>query len=67
MLEEGVPLRALLDLTYIAKTPYEFFVGMKAAVQLTEIVNETYGWQRAYQFREDPDDGDYDEYIEAHS
>lgn len=51
---EGLPIHTLWNLSYIAKTPEEFFAGIRAATELKDIVLDHYD-------KGDPDDGPFDE------
>ena len=55
-IEDGIPERALFDLTFIAETAEEFEAGMGALVELGDIINDHYD-----KTEREPDDGPYDE------
>lgn len=53
MLVDGIPHRAVWDLTHIAQSADEFYAGMQAMSALGDIINDHY--------EREPDDGTYDE------
>lgn len=52
---EGLPIHTLWNLSYIAKSPEEFFAGIQASTELKDIVLDHYDREK------EPDNGSFDE------
>jgi hypothetical protein len=55
-IEEDLPSQAIMDLCVIAKNGVEFHVGMRALVELGDVLRDHYDPEE-----KEPDDGTYDE------
>lgn len=74
IIADGIPLRAVWDLTYLAQDPMQFYTGMMAAAELNDVVKDHYaeetdygtseetdGFENYIWWPEEPDDGLFDE------